>query len=90
MEPVAHLKLVPRSGYIGVRELAIRWGVSKSTLYELIRADPTFPYKNVGLRKRLVIDADEFEEWLSARTQRQKEEAFNLPTANELLRRRKK
>lgn len=89
MQPVAHLRIVP-TGHTGVRELAVRYGVSKSTLYELIRTDPTFPYKNVGVKKRLVIDAAEFESWLNGRTQRQKEEVFNLPTAEELLRKRKK
>lgn len=89
MQPVAHLKIVPK-GHISVKELAARYGVSKSTLYELIQSDPTFPYKNVGVKKRLVIDAAEFESWLTARTQRQKEEAFNLPTVDELLRKRRK
>lgn len=89
MHPVPHLKIVS-TGHVSVKDLASRYGVSKSTLYELIRTDPSFPYKNVGLKKRLIIDAAEFESWLNSRTQRQKEKAFSLPTANELLNKRKK
>lgn len=88
MGTITHLKIVP-SGMVGVRDIAIRYGISKTLIYDLIRTDPTFPYKNAGLRKRFVIDAAEFDLWLSLRTKRNKEEVFNLPTAEELLRAKK-
>jgi predicted DNA-binding transcriptional regulator AlpA len=84
MQPVTKLRLVP-SGLVSVKALAAQYGVSKSTLYELVKSDPTFPYKNVGLRKKFMIDAAEFKIWLEARTEKQKDDHFGLPTASGLL-----
>jgi predicted DNA-binding transcriptional regulator AlpA len=75
----------PISGLVSVRVLADQYGISKSTLYELIQSDPTFPYKNVGLRKKFMIDAAKFDVWLDARTENQRNDRFGLPTAHVLL-----
>lgn len=77
-------------GYVGIAALARYLGISKSSIYDLIKSDPTFPYKNVGLKKKYVVDIDESEQWLSARTKKQKDEAFKIPTGAELLGRYKK
>ena len=89
MQPASDLRLI-RCGLVGVKELAARYGISRSTVYELIRSDPTFPYRNVGMKKRLLIDVAEFEVWLDARMKREKERAFNLSTVKELLKKGKK
>lgn len=83
------LRLVP-SGLVTIKILSSQYGISKSTLYELIKSDPTFPYKNVGLKKKFMIDAAKFEQWLEGRTDRQKDDRFGLPTASGLLERRRK
>lgn len=82
------LRLVP-SGLVSVKALATQYGISKSTLYELIKSDPTIPYRNVGLKKKLMIDAIQFEQWLEARTDRQKDDRLGLTTAYGLLERRR-
>lgn len=89
MLPLTNLRLVA-CGLVSVKALAGQYGIAKSTLYELIKSDPNFPYKNVGLKKKFMIDVAEFESWLTMRTQKQKGEAFNLPPADELLRRPRK
>lgn len=83
------LRLVA-DGMVSVKALAIHYGMSKSTLYALIRSDPTFPYLNVGLKKKLMIEAAKFEMWLNARTDKQKDEHFGLPAANGLIGKRRK
>ena len=85
MKTARQLRLVSE-GYVSVKELAARYGVSTSTLYELIRTDPTFPCRNVGAKKRFVIDEAEYEVWLTERDRKQKDKTFNLQTADKLLR----
>lgn len=78
------------SGYVGITELAGYYGVSKSSIYDLIKSDPSFPFKNVGLKKRYVVNVDEFEHWLANRTTKEKAETFKIPTGADLLERFKK
>ena len=73
-----------------VKELASRYGLSLSGIYEFIKHDPTFPYKNVGLKKKYMVDAVEFEKWINDRTQHEKKRSFNLPSATDLLERYKR
>ena len=81
---VTGLRLVPK-GVATVKELSVQYGISKSTLYEMIKSDPRFPYKNVGVRKKFMIDVAKFESWLEDRTEKQKCEHFGLSMATELL-----
>lgn len=89
VQTVAHLA-PEASGYLSVKSLAARYGISKSTLYELIKSDPTFPYRNVGLRKRFLVDSSRFEVWLNDRTAREQDARFGLPTAHGLLEKHRK
>ncbi len=73
------------NGLVSVKELAAQYGISKSAVYELIKSDPTFPYKNVGAKKKFMIDAAKFAVWLESRTEKQKDDHFGLPTAHGLL-----
>ncbi len=61
------------------------YGISQWLIYHHIKTDPTFPYVNVGIKKKLLIELKSFDEWLLARSKRQILENFNLPTAEELL-----
>ena len=54
--------------YLTIKEASVMWGVSKSSLYELIK-DPSFPVRNVGLKKKFIIDLLEAEKWFKNRTQ---------------------
>lgn len=84
MQAISTLRLVP-SGLVSIKALSLRYGVSKSSLYELVKSDPTFPCKNVGLKKKLMVDAAQFEAWLEARNKREHEVHFALPSASGLL-----
>ncbi|MCM2351930.1 MAG: hypothetical protein NDI69_18100 [Bacteriovoracaceae bacterium] len=61
------------------------FGISQWLIYAHIKSDPTFPYVNVGLKKKLLIDIVKFEEWILKRSKTEVEQNFNLPTAQELL-----
>ena len=84
MGTVSSLRLVP-SGLISVQALAAQYGISKSSVYELIKSDPTVPYVNVGVKKKLMIDRARFQLWLDHRTNTEKDERFSLSTAAGLL-----
>lgn len=84
MQSVPHLKLVP-SGLVSVKTIASRYGISKSTLYEMIKIESDFPYVNVGLKKKIMIKAPEFDSWLHSRTEKQKSMLLKLPTAEHIL-----
>lgn len=69
---------------VSVRQLAAIYGIAASTLYAHIQADPTFPYMNIGLGRKFLIDRKRFEEWLIQKTEREKRRHFGIPTALEL------
>ena len=50
-----------------------------------IKTDPTFPYVNVGIKKRLFIEPKLFEQWLRDRSQKNQNNQHDLPSANELM-----
>lgn len=78
------------SELLTVKDLAARYDLNKNQIYIFIKSDPSFPYKNIGLKKKLVINVADFETWLNDRTA--KEKAFNLKItpATELLERFRK
>ena len=76
--------------YIGIRELAVLSGLSASGIYDLIKHNPSFPFKNVGLKKKYVVDLEAFEKWRDERTKVEKAKTFQIPTATELMTRYKK
>lgn len=77
-------------GLLSVKELSFRFGLSRASIYEFIKHDPTFPYKNVGMKKKYVANAVEFQQWLNCRTQTEKKAHFRIPDANELMERYRK
>lgn len=76
MQKISNLRLTP-SLLVSIKTLSQQYGVSKSSLYELIKTDPTFPCENVGLKKKFMIDAAKFEAWLEARSENRQKKFFN-------------
>lgn len=75
----------PKPRLVTVRALAGLYGLKPATIYGFIKSDPAFPYKNVGLRKKYLVDVDQFETWLERRTTEEKNMHFGIPTATELI-----
>ena len=71
--------------FFSIKEVSAMYGISQWLIYHHIKPDPTFPFVNVGIKKKLLIEPKAFEEWLSSRTRKQIHQDFNLPSARELL-----
>lgn len=67
-----------------VKDLARLYGLKMGAIYEFIKTEPDFPYVNVGVKKKFLIDVSQFETWLMERTKKQKHEHFAIPTALDL------
>jgi predicted DNA-binding transcriptional regulator AlpA len=74
--------------FVPIKEIARRYGISGWTLYRFIKTDPSFPYLNVGLRKKFVIRESSFLSWMEERTKRERGKIFHIPSGNELLKRK--
>ena len=77
-------------GLLTVKELSSRYGLSRASIYEFIKHDPTFPYQNVGMKKKYVVNAEAFNVWLEERTKAEKKAHFRIPDAKELMERYRK
>lgn len=82
--PLDQEKTPPKRFY-SIKEVSNMFGISQWLIYAHIKSDPTFPYVNVGLKKKLLIDVARFEEWIIKRSKVEIDQNFNLPTAQELL-----
>jgi len=51
----------------------------------LIKSEPNFPYINVGLKKKYMIDLAKFYTWLNERTEQQKHDRLGIPTTVDLM-----
>lgn len=71
--------------FLTVKDTALKFKVSKSSLYRLIRGDPTFPSRNIGNKKKFVIRESDLTEWLETRSI--KEEIIKLPSHTVIIRR---
>lgn len=67
-----------------VKDLAKLYGLKIGAIYEFTKTEPDFPYVNVGVKKKFLIDASQFEIWLRERTKKEKHEHFVIPTALDL------
>jgi hypothetical protein len=88
--PQSPMRQVAASGdrFVSIKEIASRYRVSDWTLYRFIKTDPTFPYLNVGLKKKFVIDEGAFRIWMEQRTRRERSRHFRIPSGEDLLQRR--
>lgn len=74
--------------YISVKEVSRRYGISKSSIYQMIQDDPTFPSINVGLKKKLVINQEKLRNWYLSRST--SKEIIRLPSNKVVFIRREK
>lgn len=68
-----------------IKELAAIYGLSQSTIYALISTEPSFPFFNVGRKKKYVVSKELFEKWLAHRTAREKEHNIGVMNGADLL-----
>ena len=61
------------------------YGISPWLLYHHIKTDPTFPFVNVGIKKKLLIELEKLEKWITERSRKSHSERHNLPNSNELM-----
>ena len=87
-EPESCRPQEPAKQYLSIKEVARRYGISDWTLYQFIKTDSAFPHLNVGLKKKFVINDEDFKRWMEARTKRNKNQHFHIPSIEELLKRR--
>jgi predicted DNA-binding transcriptional regulator AlpA len=77
----------PGPTLVTVRQLVALYGISMESVYTFIKTDTTFPYRNVGLKKKYMVDVAAFERWMVERTDRERCKVLHIPTAFDLLRR---
>lgn len=75
---------------VTVKRLAALYGLTINSIYTLIKTDLSFPYKNLGVKKRFLVDLAEFEKWMANRTTSERDRALNIPKATDLIKRYKK
>ena len=68
-DPKSSAKVVPLppKRFWSVREVAQLYGLSLWMIYQHINSDPTFPFVNIGHKKRFLIDLKGFERWIRKR-----------------------
>lgn len=70
---------------VAVKELARLYGLTIGAIYTFIKTEPDFPYINIGVKKKFLVDVSQFEMWLADRTKRQKHAHFAIPSAVDLM-----
>ena len=60
--------------FLTIKEAAIIMRVSEWTVYSIIKSDSTFPFLNIGSKKKFVIDHSRLKDWLDDRAS---ERSFN-------------
>lgn len=82
--PSSEMKISEKRFY-SIKEVSVLYGIGQWLIYQHIKTDPTFPFVNVGIKKKLLIELKAFETWLAGRTKKQVLTEFNLPTAKDLM-----
>jgi len=70
--------------FLSVKEISEEYSMSLRVIYNLIKTDPTFPYINMGVKKKLMIDLESFDLWLIKRTLNEQKNQFKIPDLMEL------
>jgi len=73
-----------RKRYLSVNELSKEYQMSLRVIYSLIKRDSSFPFVNMGLKKKYMVDREAFETWLFKRTYKEQGEYLKIPDINEL------
>lgn len=68
-----------------VKDVAIIYKICQRTIYDLIKTDSSFPYINVGLKKKYMIDKEKLETWIEKRTRRERQNQFRLAEPQDLI-----
>ena len=89
MKPMAPLKITQKR-LLSVKQFASTYGISKSTVYELIKSEADFPCRNFGFKKKFMIDVDEYEDWVEKRHTKQRQEQLQIPRLDSLMERYRK
>lgn len=74
--------------FLTVHEVAKKYKISTKTIYKHIKNDPTFPYVNIGIKKRYMIDEEFLRSWIFKRTYKEQHELFSIPSADSIIRRK--
>lgn len=72
-EPLQNIEV---KKYLTVQEALKLMNISEWSIYNLIHRDPTFPYVNIGVKKKYLIDASKLSQWIENRI-RASQNAFN-------------
>ncbi len=72
--------------YLSVKETSALLKLSKTSIYRLAKSDPSFPARNVGLKKKIVINRIDLEKWIKNKNIH--EELIRLPSNTIIFRRR--
>ncbi|MFP5491659.1 MAG: helix-turn-helix transcriptional regulator [Bacteriovoracia bacterium] len=75
----------PTKRLYSIKEVARMYGISQWLIYHHIKSDPTFPYVNVGVKKKYLIGPEKLDQWLRDRTQKHMMKEHHLPSSHELL-----
>lgn len=72
--------------FLTLKEVSAIYRISLSSLYRLARDDPGFPAINIGLKKKIVINQTELDQWINRKNF--KEDLVRLPSNTIIFRRR--
>ncbi|MDC1174195.1 helix-turn-helix domain-containing protein [Bacteriovoracaceae bacterium] len=75
---------ITRKRYLSVKELSKEYQMSLRVIYSLIKREADFPFVNMGLKKKYMVDREAFETWLFKRTYKEQGEYLKIPDINEL------
>jgi len=77
--------LTPKKKFYSIKEVVEMYGISQWLIYHHIKTDPTFPYVNIGVKKRFLIDLEKLDQWLANRNKEHIAQLHQLPSSSELL-----
>lgn len=72
------------SEYLSVSRLTSLRPITKGTVYEWIQTEPSFPWQNIGLKKKLVVSLPKFDEWIIWRSEVMKTVLTGVPMVSKL------
>lgn len=75
---------IVKNRYLSVKELSKEYQMSLRVIYSLIKREADFPFVNMGLKKKYMVDREAFETWLFKRTYQEQKDYLRIPDINEL------
>ena len=77
-------EVIKQKRYLSVKELSKEYKMSLRIIYSLIERDATFPFVNMGFKKKYMIDREAFETWIFKRTYQEQGEYLQVPSIGQL------